>query len=176
MAQSSPRIEPIVHVHAGAKNCPTRRHVLRWGLLCALPCLGAAGQAQQLNPFTGITAVEVFCNSAMLIEPIVKPPFSQTIHRMDALAQALASINPRIPQSGIQAARQWALDHQAQLKRILAPAAAATANAINRANYYRINRLPAIVINQRSLIYGVTDVAEAITRYQAHQAQGHEGR
>lgn len=144
-----------------------RRRLLALGSLTALPWLAPA-RAQMLNPFAGITSVEVFCNSAMLIEPISNPPFSQAIYRMDALERLRQAINRRIPTGGEQPARQWLLANQAKLKRLLAPVATSVANAINRAHYYRIDRLPAIVINRKSVVYGVTDVADAITRYQAH--------
>jgi integrating conjugative element protein (TIGR03757 family) len=135
------------------------------GLLSALPVLAGA---QQLNPFAGITSVEVFCNSAMLIEPVAGPPFRQVIYRMDAMEQLRRQLNARLPKGGEQAARAWLLANQAQIKRAFAPAAADLANALNRARYYRIDRLPAIVINGRGVVYGITNVAEAIARYRAH--------
>jgi len=144
-----------------------RRRFLALGPLIALPWLAPA-RAQRLNPFAGITSVEVFCNSAMLIEPVAGPPFQQEIYRMDAMEQLRQEVNRRIPPGGEQPARQWLLEHQEPIKRTFAPAAARLANALNRARYYRIDHLPAIVINRKSVVYGVTDVADAITRYQAH--------
>jgi integrating conjugative element protein (TIGR03757 family) len=124
--------------------------------------------AQALNPWAGLVSVEVFCNSAMPIEPVANPPFKQTIYRLDAMQQVLGQINQRIPRGGEQAARPWIAAHQQEIKRLVTPSALATANAINRVNYYRIDRLPAIVVNRASVIYGVTDVADALARYQAH--------
>jgi integrating conjugative element protein (TIGR03757 family) len=145
-----------------------RRRFLALGSLAALPCFGALARADSLNPYAGISTVEVFCNSAMLIKPIENPPFRQSIYRMDALQQELNNINQHIAHSSMDAARQWASDNQQQIKRLVTAPALASLNAINLARYYKIDRLPAIVINRRSVVYGVTDVADAISRYQAH--------
>ena len=149
------------------KSLIARRRLLTLGTLAALPWLSVPGRAQRLNPFIGITSVEVFCNSAMLVEPLANPPFRQAIYRMDALEQTLRSINAHVPHDE-NAARRWLAANQKQIKRLVMAPGLAVANAINRANYYRIDRLPAIVINSRGVIYGVTDVADAVARYQAH--------
>jgi integrating conjugative element protein (TIGR03757 family) len=146
-----------------------RRSITLAALAGAIPLLPSRTQGAPLDPFIGITTVEVFCNSAMLITLVQGASFQQAILRMDAFEQLSQTLSQRIPKGGEQVAYQWLMQNQAQIKRQLAPAAAAAANAINMANYYRINRLPAIVINRKSVIYGVTDVAEAITRYQAHR-------
>ena len=154
-----------------------RRQFLALGFaaLPSLSLLPGAARASRLNPFEGVSTVEVFCNSAMVIEPIANPPFRQTIHRMDALDLMTRQLNSRLPQGGEAQARQWVMQRQDQIKRAMSPVAAEVANATNLARYYRIDHLPAIVVNGRAVVYGVTDVAEAIERYQAHiQQQGRQ--
>jgi integrating conjugative element protein (TIGR03757 family) len=149
-------------------NLTRRRFQQRLLAIGLLPALPVVVRAQRLNPFAGISTVEVFCNSAMLIEPVAGPPFTQTIYRMDAMEQLRRQLNARLPKGGEQPARAWLLANQATIKRVFAQPAGDLANALNRARYYRIERLPAIVINGRSVVYGVTGVADAIARYQAH--------
>jgi integrating conjugative element protein (TIGR03757 family) len=150
----------------------TRRQLhQRLLILAALPALSVLpvlARAQQLNPFAGISSVEVFCNSAMLIAPIDHPPFAQTIYRMDAIEQQMRAINAQLPKGGQAVARPWVMAHMAQIRQQVQPLVAGQVNAISMARYYRIDRLPAIVINARAVVYGVTGVGEAIARYQAH--------
>ena len=153
-----------------------RRRLLALGLTAALPALTGVARAvtavSSLNPFEGIATVEVFCNSAMLIEQVQHPPFQQTVYRLDALDQMQRALNQRMPQTrDEQQAYQWVMQNEAQIKRAFAPVAAQTANAINLARYYHIDHLPAIVVNRQSVVYGITDVADAIARFQAHLQQ-----
>ena len=156
----------------------TRRRFLALCPLAALPCALPRTAYAASDPFADITTVEVFCNSAMLIEPVANAPFKQDIYRLDALEQLRQSLSQRMPQDlqggGEEAAYRWLMQNQARIKRELAPAAAAAANALNLANYYRIDRLPAIVINRRSVVYGITSVSQAIAYYQAHQQERQE--
>jgi len=155
---------------------PRAFHVPR-RLVAAALLLGLAGGALpalavSLNPYEGITSVEVFANSAMLVTPTRASEYRLVIHRMDQLEQVKRALSQRIPKGGQQVAYKWVMDNQAQIKRQIQPAAVAAANAINLANYYRIDRLPAIVINRKSVIYGVTDVDQALQLYQARAQRG----
>ena len=115
-----------------------------------------------------VTSVEVFVNSAMVVAlPPAPQGYQLTVHRMDQLENVTRALNQRIPRGDATVARRWFADNEARIKRELTPAATATANAINRANYYKLDRIPAVVVNRRTVVYGVTDVAVALQHYQA---------
>jgi integrating conjugative element protein (TIGR03757 family) len=112
--------------------------------------------------------VEVFVNSAMAVTlPAALSGLRVTVHRMDQLDLATQAIDQQIPRGGEAEARRWVEANQARIKRQVQPAAIATANAISLATHYRIDRLPAVVINKQTVVYGVTDVNVALQHYQA---------
>lgn len=151
------------------------QHGLRVLVLGALAGAAVPGLAQtgRSDPGAGVTSVEVFVNSAMLVTPAAtgREPYRLTIHRMDRLQQVRQSINQQIPRGGEQVARKWIAANQARIKREIQPAAVAAANAVSLSNYYRLDRIPAIVINRKSVVYGVTNVDQALQLYQARQVQ-----
>lgn len=163
---------------AFARPCP-RQYLLpylrlrRLGrrMAAAAALIATAAVAQPVpasrTPAPGITTVEVFANSAMVITPTTSAQYRLVIYRMDVLEQYKAWINQQIPRGGEQPARAWIAANQDRIKRQVRPAAAAAANAVNLAHYYRLDRLPAIVINRQAVVYGVTDVDEALQRYRA---------
>lgn len=142
----------------------------RW--LLASVVLGAAstGAAQASSAVNGqgVITVEVFVNSAMRVTPAPTghESYRLIVHRMDRLQQVRQHINRQIPRGGEQVARQWIAANQARIQREVQPAAVAAANAISMANYYRLDRLPAIVINRQTVVYGFTDVEQALNLYQ----------
>nr|WP_145550033.1 DUF1525 domain-containing protein [Variovorax boronicumulans] len=135
----------------------------------ALAVLLPAPAAAQVAP---VRTVEVFVNSAMVVAlPAANQGYQVTVHRMDQLDIATKSVDQMIPRGGEAQARRWLKDNEVRVKREVTHAAIATANATNRANYYRLDRIPAVVINQRTVVYGVTDVAVALQHYQASRAR-----
>jgi integrating conjugative element protein (TIGR03757 family) len=119
-----------------------------------------------------VTSVEVFINSAMPVtQPAAPQGYQLTVHRMDQLDIATKAVDQMIPKGGEAEARRWLKDNEARVKREVTPAAIAAANALNRANYYRLERIPAVVINQRTVVYGVTDVGAALQHYQTSRAR-----
>jgi integrating conjugative element protein (TIGR03757 family) len=134
-------------------------------LAALLPASAAAQRAS-------VRTVEAFVNSAMVVAlPAANQGYQVTVHRMDQLDIATKAVDQMIPKGGETEARRWLKDNEARVKREVTPAAIATANATNRANYYRLDRIPAVVINQRTVVYGVTDVAVALQHYQASRAR-----
>ena len=111
----------------------------------------------------GIVSVEVFANSAMHITPSSPQglPYTLHIYRLDALQQIEQQINQGLPQTEAEALR-WLQDNQARIRRKLTPQAVQAANGLTLAAHYRLSRIPAIVINKRVAVYGVTDVHQAI--------------
>lgn len=127
--------------------------------------LVAAAHAQAYG--SDVQTVEVFVNSAMVVTAPQAPSYRVTVHRMDQLDMATQAIDQLIPRGGEEVARRWVAANEARIKRQVQPAAIATANAIGLANHYRLDRLPAVVINRRTVVYGVLDVSTALQHYQA---------
>lgn len=152
-----------------------RRHLLRWlarggaAALCASPVIETAAAPQAAPAARGVMTVEVFANSAMLVTPAQTEQYRLVVHRMDRLQQIKQYINQQIPRGGESVARRWMMANQARIKREITPAAVAAANAINLARYYRIDHLPAIVINRQAVVYGVTDADQAVQLFLARQ-------
>ena len=145
-------------------------------LVATLP-LGAvrAVQAAELNPYHGITTVEVFANSAMLITPRQSANYRLKIYRLDGLQRIDTQINQGLPQNEA-GARAWLAQNQAALRRKYEPQILDAAQGLVLAQRYKIDRLPCIVINQRSVVFGLTDVDQAIGHYQAWRQKHPEQR
>jgi integrating conjugative element protein (TIGR03757 family) len=126
--------------------------------VCALP-----GFAQDL--YQGITRVEVFANSAMVITPIQADRYHLVIYRLDALQQVEQAINKNIPQTE-EAAIAYFAANQAEIKRQITPAILNGANGIALARHYKLERIPAVVVDGTSVVYGVTNVDQAIAMVQ----------
>ena len=139
-------------------------------LLVGLALLGQHAGAQQ-----AVTTVEVFANSAMHVSPSTSEalplPYQLNIYRVDGMQNLEAQINQVLPQDEEQA-KAWVAANQAKLQKQLRPAAQNTAAGITLAMRYRLQRIPAIVINRQTVVYGITDVNEAIALAQAHQQAG----
>ena len=119
------------------------------------------------------TRVEVFANSSMVITPHQTQPaqsYQLVIYRLDAIKQLEAQINRHIPKTEA-AAREYFARNEAQLKHSISPAVINAANGITLVNHYRIERIPAIVIDGKSVIYGITDVEQALALYRRQGAQ-----
>lgn len=155
VALATPRRSPAVRGRAALCACAL-----------ASMALAPAGVSAQDNLAGGITTVEVFANSAMLITPTHSDRYRLVIHRMDRLEQVKQTINQQIPSGGEGPARKWLAANEDKIKHQVRPAAIAAANAINLANFYKIDRLPAMVINRQAVVYGITDVEAALERFQ----------
>lgn len=131
-------------------------------LLVATPASFAAIAAHAQDT-AGVVTVEVFANSAMHVTPEVAAglPYQLTVYRLDAVHNIEAQINRQLPQTEAEA-QQWIAANGARLKRELAPHARDAAEGMTQAVAYRLNRLPAIVINRKVIVYGVTDATQAI--------------
>jgi integrating conjugative element protein (TIGR03757 family) len=141
-----------------------RRCLVLLGLaVAALPAL-----AQDL--YQGITKVEVFANSAMVITPIQADRYQLVIYRLDALKNVEAAINQNIPKTEA-AARAYFAANQAEIRMQITPSVLNGANGIALARHYKLERIPAIVVDGASVIYGVTNVDQAIAMVQKHRGR-----
>lgn len=149
----------------------TTLHRLLAGLFIAGLLGTGSSLAMAQSQVTGVLTVEVFANSAMHITPATDAavPYKLTIYRLDGLQRIEQELSQRLPQNE-QAARQWLQANEARLKREVTPEAVHTANGFAMASHFQINRLPAVLINRKLVVYGVTDVERAIAL--AGQSQG----
>ena len=142
-------------------------------LALALLAPGAQAQQQKDAPTVAVSAVEVFANSAMPITPKGGKglPYRVDIYRMDALQQIERQLSQGLPQTEAEA-MAWLRANEARIRRSVQAQAVQAANGVALAHYYRIDRLPAIVIDRKAVVYGVTDVEAAVRRYlQTQQGQ-----
>ncbi|GKS87280.1 hypothetical protein AVMA1855_24030 [Acidovorax sp. SUPP1855] len=119
--------------------------------------------------YRGVIQVEVFANSAMLVTPQRSDRFKLDIYRLDAMARVQQSINQGLPQNEADA-RAWLAANEARIRRQVQPVVANAANGITLAMHYRIDRLPAIVVNRKTVVFGMTDVNAALAAFQRARA------
>ncbi|GKT19517.1 TIGR03757 family integrating conjugative element protein [Acidovorax sp. SUPP2522] len=119
--------------------------------------------------YRGITQVEVFANSAMFVTPQRSDRFKLDIYRLDAMSSVQQSINQGLPQNEADA-RAWLVANEARIRRQVQPVVANAANGITLAMHYRIDRLPAIVVNRQTVVFGMTDVNAALAAFQRARA------
>ncbi|WP_284427453.1 TIGR03757 family integrating conjugative element protein [Acidovorax sp. SUPP1855] len=139
-----------------------------WALALPLLMVVTAPQAQVIlgdDLYRGVTQVEVFANSAMLVTPQRSDRFKLDIYRLDAMARVQQSINQGLPQNEADA-RAWLAANEARIRRQVQPVVANAANGITLAMHYRIDRLPAIVVNRQTVVFGMTDVNAALAAFQ----------
>lgn len=96
--------------------------------------------------------------------------FKLTVYYLDGLARLNATVSLQLPPNpakakAMAATRLGALssDQQAQLQ--------TTATGLLAARQYGLERYPAIVINGKTVTYGLTDPVKAIDRYKAWRAR-----
>lgn len=116
-----------------------------------------------------VTTVEVFANSAT----VVRPPFRQPgyvlkVYRVDAMAQLEQQLNAGLPKNEADA-MAYMRQHEAEIRRRYKDQITNAASGMTLAVQYRLDRLPAIVINRAKVIYGVADVDRAIELFAAAQ-------
>lgn len=138
-------------------------------LLCLL-LLTEVAQAQAPAPIT----VDVFANSAMHITPgeaeRQELSFRVSVYRLDAMRNVEQLLNQQLPQTE-EEAMAWMTAHEEEIRHQYEPAIKNTAQGMTLAFYYKLQRLPAMVINQRTVVYGVTDIEQAVAMAQEHEGE-----
>jgi len=134
---------------------------LRCPLAAALLCLTSLAWADG----NGITTVEVFANSAMHFKNTAAAgDFVYKVYRIDGLAQLEAQVNQGLPNTEPEA-RAYLQRNMADIKKRYTAQAINAANGLTLVTRYKIDRIPAIVINQRAVVYGSTDIQQALASY-----------
>ena len=141
-----------------------------WCATCLTCLMLIPAQAAELDPFHGITTVEVFANSAMRITPQQSSHYLLKVYRLDGLQRIDTQINQNLPKTR-DAALSYMRQNYAAIRRKYEPQILESAQGLQLAQRYKIDRLPAIVINQRSVVFGLADVDQAIVQYQAYRQQ-----
>lgn len=115
-------------------------------LCCALPALPAGDE----------TSVEVFTLSTLR----VTNAGGATVHYLDAVASLERELSLDLPADPVRAQAE-AARRMAALGEQLQARSRAGADALARAAQLGVQRVPAIVFDGRSVVYGVTDVEAA---------------
>lgn len=129
-------------------------------LAAAVAAAPASAKAQ-----AGVTTVEVFANSATHIHAQPQTPYLQRIYRVDGMAAISQQLSMRLPGDEAQA-KTYMLQAEAQIRKRYKDQIVNAAHGISLAIHYRLDRLPAIVINRSAVIYGIANVEQAVALYQ----------
>ncbi|MBD9534192.1 TIGR03757 family integrating conjugative element protein [Comamonas sp. CMM01] len=108
-----------------------------------------------------VTTVEVFANSATHVLQPTQPPYVLKVYRLDAMAQIGQQITQQLP-AGEEQAKLYMQQHEAQIRAKYKSQIVNAANGMSLAIHYKLDRVPAVVINRSSIIYGVSDVNQAV--------------
>lgn len=143
-----------------SRSLPRATSLAAW--LLAL-IVGAAGpQAVQAQ-----TRVEVFANSAMVIENAG----DAVIYRLDGLQMLEAELSQGLPGDPV-AAERMARARMRQMGSALHSRTRNAAQGLMLAHQYGVDRMPAMVIDGKSIVYGLTDVQQALRVHAAQSRQG----
>jgi integrating conjugative element protein (TIGR03757 family) len=115
--------------------------------------------------------VEAFTTAEYVISGRDSPRLriaSVTIYRLDGLARFEAALSQDLP-ADAEAAKAAALRRIGALDEAQMAPAKQAAMGLAKAVHYGIDRYPAIVIDGMAVIYGVTDLNDALQRYAAWQ-------
>ncbi len=133
--------------------------------------LGNSSQATRTA--VPIRSIEVFANSSMLITP---KGTDAKIYWMDGIARMGDELSKGLPKTEKEAMAYMA-EKRPAIEQKYRPHIANAGRGITLGMKYGIEKIPAIVINQESVIYGLTDVNEAIAHFQkVKQAQLEKSR
>lgn len=142
-------------------------------LACSFVALGAAAQPAQgataivrtpTGPVAAPHRVEVFVNSAMLLTHAD----GATVYLLDGLQLLQEQLSQGLPTTEAEAARV-ARERMQRLGGQLQARAANAAQGMALAAQYGIDRIPAVVIDGRAIVYGMTDVQKAVAAYALRQ-------
>lgn len=127
----------------------------------------AAAQVQVVE----VKRVEVFANSAMVLTNTQ----GATVYRLDGLQLLQDELSQGLPGDPAKAA-QLAQQRMQAMGAALQERASNAATGIGLAAQYGVDRMPAVVINGQAVVFGVTDVAEAVRLYLKSAAAQGNGR
>jgi len=133
--------------------------------LLLAPVLSCGITTASAQSQTSITTVEVFANSATHVQAPQGMPYLVRIYRLDAMQNVADQLSRNLPNNETEA-QAYMLKQEAQIRRRYKDQITNAANGMSLAIHYRLDRLPAVVINQRAVVYGEPDIGRAVAMYQ----------
>lgn len=133
----------------------------------ALVCAGQASHAQSsADLYAGVTTVEVFANMAMQVASNPNAHYKMSVYRLDAMQGIEAIANKGLPQNETEA-REWVKKNEARIRKETKPLVQSAVAGMLQAKKYKIDRLPAVVVNNRYVVYGYANVDHALMALRA---------
>ncbi|HET9644730.1 MAG TPA: TIGR03757 family integrating conjugative element protein [Burkholderiaceae bacterium] len=151
----------------------SRRDAWRLVLATGIAALtfGVSAQASRSTEISSVQSgppapvkVEVFTNAGIALANVS----TATVYQLDALQRLEAELSQGLPADEAQAQRIA----QQRMQRMGAALQQRVANAsqgLMLAREYGIERVPAVVIDGKAIVYGVADVAAAVAAYRRSQ-------
>ncbi len=102
---------------------------------------------------------------ATLVAAPPAPAYKLQVYRLDVMALIEQQLSQGLP--GVEADALAHLQRmEGQIRRKYQAHIVNAANGMTMAIHYKLDRLPAVVINRQAVIYGVPDVDKALAIYQ----------
>ncbi|MEA3278207.1 MAG: TIGR03757 family integrating conjugative element protein [Pseudomonadota bacterium] len=121
-----------------------------------------------------LVRIEVFTSQDLPIQSLKRgDPSASTkteVYEVDGIDSLDAMLSKQLPPDP-QAAKRLAQERSGQLKASRVDAARQAAIGLLKAAEYGIDRYPAIVLDGQAVVYGVTDVGEALRHYRMWQGR-----
>lgn len=120
-----------------------------------------------------VRVIEVFTTSEQSVGGADHERFRSatvTTYAFDGLERFESRLSEGLP-ADAKAAKAEALRRVQQLEDVHLTPAKNAAIGLAKAVQYGVDRYPAIVFDQRAVVYGMTDLAEALDRYDAWQRE-----
>jgi integrating conjugative element protein (TIGR03757 family) len=117
--------------------------------------------------------IEVFTTSDRRIARAGHRPLrtaSITIYAIDGLERFESKLSAELP-ADPESAKTEVLERIQQIDEARMASAKNAAIGLARAVQYGVDRYPAIVFDERAVVYGVTDLVEAFSRYESLQRE-----
>lgn len=135
-----------------------------WALIGASATAQPAGQTRSasvlVNSAGSVVTVEVFSNSAI---PLSRAG-TATVYLLDGLQLLEAELSAGLPGDEAQA-QKLASERMRRLGPQLQQRVSNVAKGLTLARQYGIEHVPAVVIDGSAIVYGVTDVEQAVALY-----------
>jgi integrating conjugative element protein (TIGR03757 family) len=145
------------------------RLVLATGI--AALTFGVSAQAPRSTDFSSVQSgppapvkVEVFTNAGIALANVS----TATVYQLDALQRLEAELSQGLPADEAQAQR-IAQQRMQRMGAVLQQRVANASQGLMLAREYGIERVPAVVIDGKAIVYGVADVAAAVAAYRPSQ-------
>jgi integrating conjugative element protein (TIGR03757 family) len=119
--------------------------------------------------------VEIFTGHNLPIQPaprgdVASAPLMIEVYALDGIERFEAILSERLP-TDPNAARRMALKRVRQVDAVRIEEAQRAAVGLVRVAEYGVDRYPAIVFNGHAVVYGVTEIGEALRHYRMWQGR-----